>query len=218
MKLTRSILAAACSAGLALPLSVSIAQAGAVQVMLFGQPCQIQGPAGVPDAQLSAIHQISPEQTPLSENLKTLQSSFERIKTSANLPPTLGSYIAQRSKAIEARIAFEEALQSARKTRNSEQFGSALQKYLHPRRQKALVKQFEKALKAGNSPHAWEQIRTEFAESSEADGEEDFHRAIRKLKIVYQCSYEESQPADAQPEPAADEAIPPSSTPTKAKP
>ena len=218
MKLTTALLSAACSAGVALAAYAPLAQAAAVQVMLFGQPCQIQGPAGVPDAQLSAIHQISPEQTPLSENPKNLQSSLERLKTAANLPPALASYITQRSKAIEARIAFEEALQSARKSRNAEQFGGALQKYLHPRRQKSLVKQFEKALKAGNSPHAWEQIRTEFAESSEGDGEEDFHRAIRKLKIVYQCSYEESQPADAQNEPAADEVIPPSGTPGKAKP
>ncbi len=218
MKLTRSILAAACTAGTALFLSASFARAAAVQVMLFGQPCQIQGPQGVPESQLSAIHQISPEQTPLSENPKTLQASLEKLKAAQGIPAALSNYIGQRSKAIEARIAFEEALQSARKTRNAEQFGSALQKYLHPRRQKALVKQFEKALKAGNSPHAWEQIRSEFAESSEADGEEDFHRAIRKLKVVYECSYEEAQPTDAQPEPASDEAIPPSSTPAKAKP
>lgn len=201
MKLTKLILGAAC-----LP---TVTQAAAVQVMLFGQPCQIQGPAGVADAQLSAIHQISPEQTPLSENTKNLQGSLEKLKAAQNIPAPLGSYLTRRAKAIEARMAFEDALQSARKTRSAEQFGQALQKHLHPRKQKAIIKQFEKALKAGNSPHAWEQIRSDFAESSEADGEEEFHRAIRKLKIVYHCSYEESQPADAQPEPASDEAIPP---------
>ena len=202
-------------------LSAPSAQAGAVQVMLFGQPCQLQGPASVPESQLSAIHQISPEQTPLSENTKALQSSLDKLRAASNTPPALAHYVEQRSKSIEARLALENALQAARKARSPELFGSSLQKYLHPKRQKALVKQFEKALKAGNSPHAWDQIRADFAEVSESDGEEDFHRALRKLKVVYQCSFEDTQAGEGShdaEEPAADEAVPPKPVPPAAAP
>lgn len=176
-------------------LGTPAARAAAVQVMLFGQPCQITGPASVTEAQLTAIHQVSPEQTPFSETPKSMQASLDKLKASSGTPALLSHYIEQRTKALQARISFEEGLDAGRKARNPAPFAEATQKLLHPKRHQALVRAFEKALKAGNSPHAWEQLRMDFAESAEPDGEEDFHRALRKLKVVYQCSFEEAEPA-----------------------
>jgi hypothetical protein len=178
------------------------AHAGSVQVMLFGQPCQLQGPASVSDAQLKVIHQVSPEQTPLGDSVQVLRTSLERLKPSAEMPEVLGRYLEQRAKAVGTRISFEEALQSARRNRSSQEFSNAIQPMVHPRRLKGLARQFEKALQAGNSPSAWEQIRLDFAEVSGPDGEEDFHRAVRKLKVIYQCSFEsfdEEQTGAEQP-------------------
>ncbi len=179
------------------PLAPECAFAGSVQVMLFGQPCQMQGPDPLSEVQLKAIHQVSPEQTPLADSIQALRSSLERLKPSPDTPEVLGRYIEQRAKAVGTRIAFEEALQAARKARSPQQFAGAIQPMVHPRRLKGLSRQFEKALQAGNSPSAWEQIRLDFAEVSGPDGEEDFHRALRKLKVAYQCSFESFE--DDQP-------------------
>ena len=198
MKLSpRTLLALCLISFVGKPLTAS---AGAVQVMLFGQPCQLQGPAGLGEAQLKAIHQISPEQTPLSDSLQNLQSSLERLNQTAEVPEAIKRYTERRTKAAQARIAFEEALQSARKSRNGELFAEAIRPWVHPRRLKAMTSRFEKALKAGNSPSAWEQIRSDFAEIAGPDGEEDFHRALRKLKVVYQCSFESFEDEQHPPE------------------
>ncbi|MFN7684038.1 MAG: hypothetical protein ACK5QT_01320 [Oligoflexia bacterium] len=179
------------------------AQAGSIQVMLFGQPCQLQGPASVSDSQLKAIHQISPEQTPLSDSLPVLQNSIEKLKLSPDLPQGLARYFEQRSKAARVRVVFEEGVQAARKTRSGEQFAKTIQPLISPKKLKPLVKAFERALKAGNAPSEWEQLRFDFAEASEPDGEEEFHRALRKLKVSYHCSFEsfdheaESEPSSA---------------------
>lgn len=184
-----------CSLASALLPGGPAARAAAVQVLLFGQPCQITGPASVSEAQLTAIHQVSPEQTPFSETPKSMQASIEKLRATGGTPQLLAGYIEQRTKALQARIVFEEGVEAGRKARSPAPFAEATQKLLHPRRHQALVRAFEKALKAGNSPHAWEQLRMDFAESAAPDGEEDFHRALRKLKVVYQCSFEESEPA-----------------------
>lgn len=174
--------------------------AGATQVMLFGQPCQLQGPSGLGESQLKTIHQISPEQTPLSDSLQNLQSSLERLNQTAEVPEAIQRYVKRRTKAAKARVAFEEALQSARKSRNPALFTEAIRPWVHPRRLKSMTSRFEKALKAGNSPSAWDQIRSDFAEIAGPDGEEDFHRALRKLKVVYQCSFESFDDEQQPPE------------------
>jgi len=186
-------LAASC---LWIALATRDAQAAAVQVMLFGQPCQLTGPAGLSEAQLNAIHQISPEQTPFSDAPKSIEASIEKLKSSDATPSILAGYLQQRTKALRARLSLELAIEAGRKARSAAPFAQGTQGLIHPKRHAALIKTFEKALKAGNSPHAWEQLRADFAEVAEPDGEEDFHRALRKLKVVYQCSFEDTHAAE----------------------
>jgi hypothetical protein len=183
------------------------AWSASVQVMLFGQPCQLEGPSPLTEIQLKAIHNIGPEQTLISESVPTLQTSLERLSQKADIPEPFAKYIERRTKAVQSRLSFEDGLQKARKSRSPEAFSLAIKALVHPRRLKGMEKHFERALKAGNSPSAWEQIRSEFSDIAGPDGEEDFHRARRKLKINYHCTFEsfddEQHPPGAGSEPVS---------------
>ncbi|NDD91111.1 hypothetical protein EBZ37_03395, partial [bacterium] len=92
-------------------LSIVVMSAGApalgaqVQVMLFGQPCLLQGtPEGFSEIQLKAIHQASPEQAPISSELSTLKTSLERLKSAQDLPQELQKYRELRTARLEARL------------------------------------------------------------------------------------------------------------------
>ncbi len=176
------------------------ARAAQVQVLLFGQPCSLDGPAEFSEAQLRAIHQISPEQTPLSDNTASLRSSLERIQTAGELTSPFSRYREQRKARLEARLKFEDAVAKAHRSGDAAAFAESTRGLIHSRRHPVLVKKLQAALKAGPSQRAWDDVRDYFIEFTGPDGEEDFHRTLRRLKIQYQCSFEaERSEADAAP-------------------
>jgi hypothetical protein len=158
--------------------------------MLFGQPCSLDGPPEFTDAQLRAIHQVSPEQTPLSDHPATLRSSLDRVQGAGELPAALSKYRDQRKARLDARLKFEDAIAKAHRSGDANAFAEATRGLLHPRRHGVLVKKLQSALKAGPSPRAWDDVRDYFVEFAGPDGEEDFHRTLRRLKIQYHCSFE----------------------------
>jgi len=179
-------------------LSLSGMPAGAaqVQVMLFGQPCSLDGPSEFTDAQLRAIHQVSPEQTPLSDNPSSVRSSLERVQSAGELPAAFVKYRDQRRSRLDARLKFEEAVAKAHRSGDANAFAEATRGLLHARRHSVLVKKLQAALKAGPSPRAWDEVRDYFVEFAGPDGEEDFHRTLRRLKIQYHCSFEAEKGED----------------------
>ena len=194
--------------------SGGVARAARVEVLLFGHPCSLDGPASISEAQLRAIHQISPEQTPLTEDRSVLRTSIERIAPGEELPTAFSGYCERRRARLEARLKFEEAVEKLRRTRDAEGFAAGTRGLIHARRHAPLVSKARAALKAGPSPRAWDELREYFVEFTGPDGEEDFHRTLRRLKIQYQCSFEggrgdeEANGAGQAPEPAAAPAAP----------
>ncbi len=188
MKITAKNLPLALLVGSALLIS----QAGAaqVQVMLFGQPCSLDGPSEFSGSQLRSIHQVSPEQTPLSDSVAALRASLERIQSAGDLPATFVKYRDQRRSRLDARLRFEEAVAKAHRSGDANAFSEATRSLIHSRRHPPLVKKLQAALKAGPSQRAWDEVREYFVEFSGPDGEEDFHRTLRRLKIQYHCSFE----------------------------
>jgi len=192
-------------------LSIVVMSAGApalgaqVQVMLFGQPCLLQGtPEGFSEIQLKAIHQASPEQAPISSELSTLKTSLERLKSAQDLPQELQKYRELRTARLEARLKFEEAVIKAHRSGDAEAFSEATKPLIHARRHAGLMKKFKVAQKAGPSQKAWEDLRNYFVEFSGSDGEEDFHRVLRRLKIQYHCSFDEERGDEEAAPPPAD--------------
>ena len=168
------------------------ASAGAVQVqvMLFGQPCSLDGPSEFSGSQLRSIHQVSPEQTPLSDSAAALRASLERIQSAGDLPAAFVKYRDQRKSRLDARLKFEEAVAKAHRSGDANAFSESTRSLLHARRHPLLVKKLQAALRAGPSQRAWDEVRDYFVEFAGLDGEEDFHRTLRRLKIQYHCSFE----------------------------
>lgn len=183
----------------------SLVYGAQVQVMLFGQPCLLQGtPEGFSETQLKAIHQASPEQAPISSDLSTLRTSLERLKSAQELPQELQKYRELRTARLEARLKFEEAVIKAHRSGDAAAFSEATKPLIHSRRHSGLMKKFKAAQKAGPSQKAWEELRDYFVEFSGSDGEEDFHRVLRRLKIQYHCTFDEERSEEEPPSPAKD--------------
>jgi hypothetical protein len=186
-----------------------------VQVLLFGQPCSLDGPPEFTEAQLRAIHQVSPEQTPLSDNFAAVRSSLDRIQSAGELPPAFVKYRDLRKSRLDARSKFEDAVAKAHRSGDAAAFAESTRGLLHSRRHAVLVKKLQAALKAGPSPRAWDQVRDYFAEFAGPDGEEDFHRTLRRLKIQYHCSFEAERGEDetsAEATPSGQRTTPAAST------
>ncbi len=179
---------------LALEFTSRQSLAAQVQVLLFGQPCQLVAPmSSFSEQNLKAIHQISPEQTPLSESPQSLKSSIDKLQSAQDLPQVFLKYREQRTRKLEAQLKFEESIIFAHKTGDSVRFSEATKTLIHPKRHAMLIKKIQAALKAGPSQRAWDELRIYFQDFSGPDGEEDFHRLLRRLKVQYQCSFEEGQ-------------------------
>ncbi|MEN9722376.1 MAG: hypothetical protein RJB38_362 [Pseudomonadota bacterium] len=165
-----------------------------ITVLLFGQPCELSGKeSGLTEKQLRALHQISPEQTPSTESIATLKSSIERLKSTEDVPDALAHYRHQRSQFLKNRLKFEEALAAVHQNGQVKAFADTTRDLLPARRHPALIKKLEAALRSGPSVRAWESVRESFIDYSGPDGEETFHRILRRMKIQYQCTFEEER-------------------------
>lgn len=172
--------------------------AGEIEVRLFGQPCKLSGPQDT--ATLKAVHAVSPEQA-VPDDLLTefradranqLKNSLEKVKAASPLPSSLDRYRDKLKRRLIAMIAFFEGFSVARKDRKPEPMSERVSHSLSPQDLESFGSLVRKAFSASAgkpiSNEAGEQLFVEFLQRIEADPEEDFHRATRKLQVTYDCA------------------------------
>jgi hypothetical protein len=167
-----------------------------IHVNLFGQPCILQGP--VDDKVLQAIHSLSPEQLyPVLENPATsanTRKALEKLKALTGTPAGLDRYRDRIAHRLEAQLTLLDAAENYRKDAKVAPLLAAGKKHLSGANQK----KFETAVKKAESTRkvatgeTFETLFDLYNEGIEADPEEEFHRAIQRLKVQYICSFEES--------------------------
>lgn len=175
-----------------------------IKVSLFGQPCLLQGP--FPASTLKAIHEISPEQmAPMtsygdSDSLALLKKSLSKLTSAAKTPPAFDRYRDRLSKRMEAQLAFIQAIHPAQKNPKTSTIINAIKTHLSERN----FKNFETTAKKLETkrPHGktqteeftlfLDQLGEAYNEALEPNPEEDFHIAAQKLKVKYNCSFDEA--------------------------
>jgi hypothetical protein len=179
-------------------LSVSgVAHAAEIRVTLFGQPCTLQGPAA--EGSLKAIHAISPEQIyptfEPGEKSSAVKVALEKLHANKDVPGGLDLYKELLGKRLEAQSAFLTGLEEAEKTKKSDAFLAKTKPFLSESRQKSfemLAKKFDNPLTAVQRAETVQQLFLSFGDSLPSDPEEEFHKAIHRMKVQYICSFEES--------------------------
>lgn len=180
-------------------LGASFTQSSAaeIKVTLFGQPCLLQGPTDV--ATLKLIHSISPAEIDPTDSAD-LKRILAKIKSPASLslPPQLDHYRESLTKRLEAQIAFHEASEIFSKTGKIDALAALEQKYFSSRESKTAKTyqaQLAKFAKKGPATETYSLMEV-FNEGIEPDPEEEFHRAIHKINIEYNCSYDSGDTAE----------------------
>lgn len=175
-----------------------------IKVYLFGQPCLLQGP--FPASTLKAIHEISPEQMPpitsyeATDSLSLLKKSLSKLTSAAKTPPAFDRYRDRLSKRIEAQLAFTQAIRLTPKNPKIAAIIDAIKTHLSERNFKnfeTFAKKLETKPPHGNSSTQeltplLEQLGEAYNEALEPNPEEDFHIAAQKLKVKYDCSFDEA--------------------------
>lgn len=175
-----------------------------IEITLFGQPCLLEGPFEV--STLKAIHEISPEQIQsvrteaAFQDLKILKKSLSKIKSAGKTPPVFDQYRDRLIKRYLAQIAFAEGVQATQKNKNLSVLIDTVLPHLsglHQAPFEALAKKLQvesphSKTKALALPQMIAQLKEAYEEAMPADPEEEFHTAIQKLKISYNCSFDEA--------------------------
>jgi hypothetical protein len=185
------------------PAWAAATRSATIHVSLFGQPCDLQGPVDEPTLKL--IHSLSPEQlyppqdTPLSS--EPTRRALDRLKAATHVPAALDLYRERLSKRLEAQLAFLNGVDSYRKDHKLAALLAAGRAYLSGKRQR----DFEASLKKAEAARTlagrggFDPIFDSYNEGIEADPEEEFHRAIQRLKVQYACSFEEGGEGPGSP-------------------
>lgn len=173
-----------------LNLMTSITQAAEIQVTLLGQPCLLSGPFN--DSTLQTIHSIGPAQLyPSFLNLNRtatrehLAKALSQIQNAKNLPTELSRYQQRLIHRWEKQLKFLQALQSKSPDKSLQRLG-------RDTLQTNDLAQFDALLRRKGLPT--EQLFELFSDAIEPDPEAEFHRATKKLRIQYNCTFEESDP------------------------
>ena len=171
-----------------------------IQVKLFGNICLLKGP--VTEASLRAVHAVSPEQLPPVDSVDQIKAQIQRVQSVTSLPPLLSEYRDKIQKRLEAWAGFYDALSALKQDSKSDAIYIVSKKFIATDRQAS----FESTLKTllpkdstkGLSSSTVDQIKETYERYIESDPQEEFHRVIRKLKIQYICSFEDTEGEDAE--------------------
>lgn len=198
--------------------SPQTSQENELEVTLFDQPCFLRGPLN--KNTLKLIHSISPEQIepdlnikgPLKDSTEKIRKSLERMKTLSStasasgvtIPTQLEIYRERMTKRLEAELAFFDGLDAAKKTGKA---GAMLELTSRHTRGKA-VKDYETRVKkleikkfaSGRGDDALEQLFEAYDQAIEPDPQEDFHRAIKRMSVRYDCTFEEESEDEEESE------------------
>jgi|GEM_PF-718519 len=190
-----------------------------LQVSLFGQPCLLQGPFEIKI--LKIIHEISPEQIPplfsyrSTETLPLLKKSLSKLTSPTKTPPAFDNYRDHLIKRIEAQIAFAEGLLASQKNHKLILLITAIKPHVLAHNQKTFemlskkleVKQLTPSSTQTETIDSIDQFGESYNDLIESNPEEDFHAAARKLKIRYNCSFDET-PGETKDRPHSSEEKP----------
>ena len=166
-----------------------------LKVSLFGQPCVLRGP--VDDSSLKLIDQLSPEQlspdfSPETQSSAGAKKALEKIHAIKLVPALLESYRDRLVRRLEAEASYVEALSAARKSHSPDPLLVVGKKYLDEKS----FKTFESAarqLEKGPTT-----VFDTFNDGIEADPQEEFHRALRKMKVQYDCAFESEDDGESE--------------------
>jgi hypothetical protein len=180
------------------------ASAAEVHVNLLGQPCLLSGPYDT--AVLNLIHSLGPAQLYPNMNSPEQAATKEqvtralaKIQSAKNLPPLLDRYRERLTRRLQYQLKYIQALQSRSPTESLAKLGReaikepALKKY-----ENLLKRKTNSSEKAALGQIMSEQLFEIYNEAIEPDPEAEFHRAIKKLQIQYNCSFEENDPTPEQ--------------------
>ena len=168
---------------------------------LLGQPCILQGPFDEPT--LKKIHAIGPAQvypnlsaSDLGLSARDARNSLTKVRSFQGLPPVFDGYQKRLSKRLEAELAFLNGLETFQKVHQTQPLFDIAKIHVRSKNLKdfeALLKKLKLSSNLGAPQYKalMEQLLDSYNESIEADPEEEFHRALKRLKIKYVCSFEE---------------------------
>ncbi len=174
-----------------------------IHVTLLDRPCLLKGPFD--EITLKAIHAIGPDQIPNifypvpQHSKEQIKNALEKIRSSKNLSSLLDHdsildrYRDKQRKRLEAEIALLEGLETQQKTHTSALLLAAGNQFLSgPEHQNFInaVKKLDGNKKSAQNQKLVEQIFNIYDDGIERDPEEEFHRAIKKMKVEYTCSFE----------------------------
>ena len=167
-----------------------------IPVTLFGQSCTLSGP--LDQITLQKIHSISPEQLSPAQRGDQIRKVLEKVKKAAGLPPALDHYRERLIERLEALFAFSEIAPTLKKEGKPQGALLSLKKFLKQETASQEFETFWKKTEARVPASEWntatlDQLEEIYQKAIEPNPEEDFHRAIRKLKIKYECAYEEGE-------------------------
>lgn len=192
-------------------LFLMVAHATELPVQLFGSPCMLQGP--VDEKTLRAIHAISPDQiTPEvpQRSSKGVTRALDSVKKDKSPHPSLDRYRDKLIARLEGQAAFWRGYEGFLKNKNTAAWLALVKPFLRPGLE-ARVAASLRGLASANfkKPEDQEKLHAAFdvvCDAIEPDPEEEFHRAIGKLKVQYRCSYDGG--GDAAADPATDATTP----------
>ena len=179
-----------------------VTQEEEIRVTLLGQPCTLSGPFST--AQLSAIHAIGPAQIypninppNLPEAEKNAKKALSTLTQTKHTPATFDRYKQNLSQRLDAQIAFLHALKESQKQLSTSPLLKVIEAYTKNKNSKLYPQSVKKLagidLKTPQSNQLIEESFEQFNEEIEPDPEQEFHRALKKLRIQYKCSFEESE-------------------------
>ncbi len=169
-----------------------------IQVTLFGQPCTMNGP--FPRATLTLLHEISPEKVPPMASVELMKKIRAKTALLKTVPFTIEQYRDHLRKRLSAKIALEEGLATAKKSKpadsrraleslfkNLKEHISSLQ---YPPFETSTKKAFETAGAVWNDAFV-DSLRERYDGAIQPETEEEFHKAIRLAKIQYICVFDD---------------------------
>ena len=180
---------------MAAPSRADASPSAQIRVNLFGQPCLLQGP--VDERTLRLIHSMSPEQLyPQTDSPLTsapTRKALEKLRTLVGAPTGLDRYRDRLTKRFEAQLVLLGSIEKYRSDHKSAEIIAAGKTYLNASKQKTFDASVRKAesSKTLNNRDTLNSLFDVFSNGIEMDPEEEFHRAIQRLKVQYNCTFEE---------------------------
>lgn len=154
-----------------------------------------------PRATLTLIHEISPEKVPPTASADLMKKIRTKTTELKGVPFSIEQYRDHLRKRLSAKIAIEEALAVAKKskTKDSRRALDSLLKNLKEHISTLQYPAFETATKKAFEANAavWndffiDPLRERYDSVIQPETEEEFHKSIRLAKIQYICVFDDS--------------------------